>query len=112
MDGKQARKKGRCRVDRGMMNEKAWSIVDRADGKRRKKQKRKLTERQRTREALERRVSKEKRRRLVGSEGAAGPCVRIDPKTGEAVGIVKKSRRANSADGALAAEGDDVRPKV
>lgn len=75
---------------RDEMNETAWAIVDRANGKRRRVKKKRLTERQRTADALARRNAKERRNQIVGSCGAAGPCKRIDPKTGEVIGVVNR----------------------
>jgi hypothetical protein len=86
-------------VNRDEINEAAWSILDRANGKGRRVRKKKLTERQREFENFRRREAAAKERKLVGSRGAAGPCIRIDPKTGEVIGVVKKSsRRANVND--------------
>ena len=80
-------------MDRGKINEAAWSIIDRANSKRqRARKKKRLSERQRTADALTRRNEKERQNQLVGSRGAAGPCIRIDPKTGEAIGIVKRRK--------------------
>lgn len=79
-------------MDRGKINEAAWSIVDRANGMRQRVRKKRLSERQRTADALTRRNEKERQNQLVGSRGAAGPCIRIDPKTGEAIGIVKRRK--------------------
>jgi hypothetical protein len=81
------------RMDKANLNEVAWSIVDRGYSKRKPSRKRKLTPRQREFEAFKRREESMRRKRLDGSQGAAGPCIRIDPKTGEAIGIVKKPRR-------------------
>ncbi len=80
-------------MDRGKINEAAWSIIDRANGKRQRVRKKRLSEHQRTADALTRRNEKERQNQLVGSRGAAGPCRRIDPVTGDIIGIVKKSRR-------------------
>lgn len=77
-------------MDREAINEAAWSIVDRANSKGRRGHKKKLTKRDREFKNWNRRMAAAKEKQLVGSRGAAGPCIRIDPKTGEAIGIVKR----------------------
>jgi hypothetical protein len=78
------------RMDKRKLNDEAWSIVDRGRSKRMPSRKRKLTPRQREFDAFKRREESMRRKRLDGSQGAAGPCIRINPKTGAILGIVRK----------------------
>jgi hypothetical protein len=95
MDWKAVKKEREERMDKSKLNDEAWSIVDHGNSKRRPSRKRKLTPRQREFEAFKRREESMRRKRLDGSQGAAGPCKRIDPVTGEIIGIVTKPRRAS-----------------
>jgi len=80
-------------MDREKLNKAAWSIVDKAHDKDSKTRERKLTEKQREFETFKRREAAMRQRRLDGSQGPAGPCRRIDPVTGEIIGLVTKTRR-------------------
>ena len=90
-EGKQG--EGEREMDREKLNKAAWSIVDEAHDKDSKTRERKLTEKQREFETFKRREAAMRQRRLDGSQGPAGPCRRIDPVTGEIIGLVTKTRR-------------------
>jgi hypothetical protein len=78
-------------MDRVSLNDAAWTIVDRAQVKTRPNRKRKLTARQQEYESFKRSEESMRLKRLNGSQGAAGPCMRIDPLTGETIGVVKRN---------------------